>query len=175
MNENDKPFAVEDIRFGYRQTRHGLAAVAVGKRGVVAILLGSDRGGLRRRLAEALPGAGLIEDETGIAARLDAAQEAVDRPGSAPDLALDMRGTPAELAVWNALRAIPAGETRSYGALARQLDIAVTAQEVGAACAANRLAVVVPCHRVLKADGSISGYRWGVDRKRRLLASEAAA
>jgi len=90
------------------------------------------------------------------------------------DLPLDPRGSALELAVWEALRNIPAGETRSYGALAKAIALPATAQEVGAACAANRLAVAIPCHRVLKADGSISGYRWGVWRKRRLLALEAA-
>jgi AraC family transcriptional regulator of adaptative response/methylated-DNA-[protein]-cysteine methyltransferase len=79
------------------------------------------------------------------------------------------------MAVWDALREIPIGETRSYGQLAKALPVTATAQEVGAACAANVLAVAVPCHRVLKADGSLSGYRWGVHRKRRLLEMERAA
>ena len=77
-----------------------------------------------------------------------------------------------ELAVWEALRAIPSGETRSYGAVAKELRVPATAQDVGAACAANRLAVVVPCHRVVRTDGSLSGYRWGVSRKKNLLARE---
>ena len=80
-----------------------------------------------------------------------------------------------EMAVWKALRAIPSGETRSYGAIAQELPIAATAQEVGAACAANRIAIAVPCHRVVKSDGSISGYRWGVRRKRRLINMEGVA
>ena len=82
---------------------------------------------------------------------------AVDVPGSGFELPLELRGSDVELAVWQALRRIPAGETRSYGQIAKALPVAATAQEVGAACAANVLAVVVPCHRVVKADGSISG------------------
>jgi len=96
----------------------------------------------------------------------------VDAPQHCLSLPLDMRGSDLELAVWEALRAIPSGETRTYGGLAKTLTIPATAQEVGAACAANVLAVAVPCHRVVKADGSISGYRWGVSRKRRLINME---
>jgi AraC family transcriptional regulator of adaptative response/methylated-DNA-[protein]-cysteine methyltransferase len=99
----------------------------------------------------------------------------VDAPHVRTDLTLDLRGSPVEAAVWNALRAIPAGETRTYGAIAKSLPLTATAQEVGAACAANRIAVIVPCHRVVKSDGSISGYRWGVQRKRRLINMEGVA
>ncbi len=175
MNDIGHPYAGETIHFGYRRTDVGLSAIAVGANGISAILLGSDRNGLRRRLAEALPGATLVDDDTAIGDTLDAVARFIERPLGRPGLALDLRGSPGELVVWDALRAIPAGETRSYGALAKGLGVAMTAQEVGAACAANRLAVVVPCHRVVKADGSISGYRWGVERKRQLLATEIAA
>jgi AraC family transcriptional regulator of adaptative response/methylated-DNA-[protein]-cysteine methyltransferase len=96
----------------------------------------------------------------------------INSPHLATDLPLDLRGSPAEMAVWKALQAIPAGETRTYRAIAQGLPIAATAQEVGAACAANRIAVAVPCHRVVKSDGSLSGYRWGVQRKRRLINME---
>jgi AraC family transcriptional regulator of adaptative response/methylated-DNA-[protein]-cysteine methyltransferase len=96
-------------------------------------------------------------------------------PRTPLDAALDIRGSDAERAVWSALRAIPAGETRTYGQIAKTLPMPVTALEVGAACSANVLAVAIPCHRVIKADGSLSGYRWGVGRKRRLLQMEAAA
>jgi AraC family transcriptional regulator of adaptative response/methylated-DNA-[protein]-cysteine methyltransferase len=90
------------------------------------------------------------------------------------ELPLDLRGSAVELAVWQALRAVPRGRTISYGQIARSLPLRATAQEVGAACAANLLAIAIPCHRVVKADGSISGYRWGVQRKRKLIAREAA-
>ena len=175
MSDDERPFAAERIRFGYRQANFGLAVIAVSGRGIAAVLLGSDHVSLRRQLAQALLGASLVEDEADFGNLLDAVRRHLDGHSGDGDFMLDLRGSPCELAVWDALRAIPAGETRSYGALAKGLGIAMTAQEVGAACAANRLAVVVPCHRVVKADGSISGYRWGVERKRRLLATEAAA
>lgn len=89
-------------------------------------------------------------------------------------LSLDLRGSALERAVWDASRAIPAGETRNYEQLAKMLPMPATAREMAASCAANALAIVVPCHRVVKADGSISGYRWGVARKRRLLQLEKA-
>ncbi len=175
MNDPRRPFAAENIRYGFRQTANGLAVIAASTHGVAAVLLGSDREGLRRKLLEALPGAALAEEEIAIGAALNAVSRYVDQPNGDPGFALDLRGNPGELAVWEALRAIPAGETRTYGTIATALALGLTAQEVGAACAANRLAVVVPCHRVLKTDGSISGYRWGVHRKRKLLMMEKAA
>jgi AraC family transcriptional regulator of adaptative response/methylated-DNA-[protein]-cysteine methyltransferase len=80
-----------------------------------------------------------------------------------------------EQEVWRALRGVPSGQTVTYGQIARSLPLPATAQEVGAACAANLLAVAIPCHRVVKADGSVSGYRWGVQRKRKLINREAVA
>jgi AraC family transcriptional regulator, regulatory protein of adaptative response / methylated-DNA-[protein]-cysteine methyltransferase len=175
MNTTDSNHLCKTLRFGFDETRLGLALVAVGHRGVAAILLGDDKPRLRNELARAFPDTELIEDEAGQAETLAEVVALIDHPGAGQDLALDLRGSAIEMAVWQALRAIPIGETRSYGQLAKALPVAATAQEVGAACAANLLAVAVPCHRVLKADGSISGYRWGVSRKRRLLAMEKAA
>jgi AraC family transcriptional regulator, regulatory protein of adaptative response / methylated-DNA-[protein]-cysteine methyltransferase len=166
---------VGTLRFGFGETRLGLALAAVSERGVAAILLSDDEPRLRRELARAFPDAALIEDEAGLAETLASVVTLIDRPGAGHTLALDLSGSTIEMAVWDALREIPIGETRSYGQLAKALPVTATAQEVGAACAANVLAVAVPCHRVLKADGSISGYRWGVHRKRRLLEMERAA
>lgn len=174
MTESSRPFAAETLRYGYRPTMTGLAGIAVGGRGVAAVMLGHARGELLQQLRDALPGAVLVEDAIGDPV-LDAVARHIDAPTGAPRFDLDLRGDAGERAVWAALRAIPVGETRSYGAIAKAIAIGMTAQEVGAACAANRLAVVVPCHRVLKADGSISGYRWGVHRKRQLLSLETAA
>ena len=175
MNAMTPNPAAETLRFGYGETRLGLALVALSDRGVAAILLGDDRARLRRELAEAFAGAALIEDPAGLVGAIAKVAAFVDAPHIGLDLPLDLRGSALELAVWEALRAIPSGETRTYGALAKALPIAATAQEVGAACAANVLAVAVPCHRVVKADGSISGYRWGVQRKRRLINLEGVA
>jgi AraC family transcriptional regulator of adaptative response/methylated-DNA-[protein]-cysteine methyltransferase len=167
--------AAEEIRYGFRATATGMAAIAFSTQGVIAVLLGTGEEELRAKLAGALPGAKLTMDEGSIDPMLDAVARHLDAPCGAPGFDMDLRGDDRELAVWAALRAIPSGETRSYGAIAKAIGTGLTAQEVGAACAANRIAVVIPCHRVVKADGAISGYRWGVHRKRKLLALEQAA
>jgi AraC family transcriptional regulator of adaptative response/methylated-DNA-[protein]-cysteine methyltransferase len=126
-------------------------------------------------LKAAFPEVAFVLDQDGLAQTVTKAATLLTTPHLDIDLTLDLRGSPLELAVWQALRAIPAGETRTYGAIAQSLPIQATAQEVGAACAANRIAVAVPCHRIVKSDGSISGYRWGVQRKRRLINMEGVA
>ena len=163
------------LRFGIGETTLGTILVAESENGVAALFIGDDRTKLYRDLEEAFPGAELMADQAGLAETIAKAIALIEAPHLGTDLTLDLRGTPVELAVWQALQAIPSGETRSYGAIARSLTIAATAQDVGAACAANRIAVAVPCHRVVKADGSISGYRWGVRRKRRLINMEGVA
>ena len=97
----------------------------------------------------------------------------VEAPQIGLDLPLDLRGTAFQLRVWQALRAIPPGSTLSYSELARRLGVPQAARAVAGACAANTLAVAVPCHRIVRTDGSLSGYRWGVERKRALLDREA--
>ncbi|QNQ08478.1 methylated-DNA--[protein]-cysteine S-methyltransferase [Sphingomonas alpina] len=165
----------ETIRYGLAPTSLGIMLVAASTRGIAAILIGDDSATLGRELRRSLPDTALVEDSGAVAEAIGTITAWLTAPCRPLDLPLDLRGSDQELAVWQALRAIPAGETRSYGALARTLAVPATAQEVGAACAANRIAVAIPCHRVIKADGGISGYRWGVQRKRRLLALEAAA
>jgi AraC family transcriptional regulator, regulatory protein of adaptative response / methylated-DNA-[protein]-cysteine methyltransferase len=163
------------LRFGYGETTLGTVLVAESDRGVAAIFLGDDRARLLRDLKAAFPGASLTHDEASLSGTITKAVALVNAPHLGTDLPLDLQGSEVEIAAWEALRAIPPGETRTYGALAKALPTPATAQEVGAACAANRLAVAVPCHRVVKADGSISGYRWGVQRKRRLINLEGVA
>jgi AraC family transcriptional regulator of adaptative response/methylated-DNA-[protein]-cysteine methyltransferase len=164
----------EEIRFSFGTFSLGRMLVAVGARGVRAILIGDGPDALRRELASAFPLAELILDEAGLKHVVDEVSAYLEAPDGDLRLPLDLRGSAVELAVWQALRAVPRGRTISYGQIARTLPLPATAQEVGAACAANLLAVAIPCHRVVKADGSISGYRWGVARKRRLIAREAA-
>ena len=167
--------APETLRFGYGNTALGTILVAESAHGVVALFISDDRAKLLHELDEAFPDSAFVLDQEGLVSTIAKAVALVDAPHRGTDLALDMRGSPVEMAVWNALRAIPSGETRTYGAIARDLPITATAQDVGAACAANRIAVAVPCHRVVKSDGSISGYRWGVQRKRRLINMEGVA
>jgi AraC family transcriptional regulator, regulatory protein of adaptative response / methylated-DNA-[protein]-cysteine methyltransferase len=175
MTEPIPDTTAEILRFGYGDTALGTIVVAESIHGVAALFIGNDRAMLLRDLKGTFPGSELVLDQAGLAQTLAKATALIDAPHLSIDLALDLRGTPVELAVWKALQAVPPGETRTYGAIAKTLPMAATAQEVGAACAANRIAVAVPCHRVVKADGSISGYRWGVQRKRRLINMEGAA
>ena len=165
----------ETLCFGYGDTILGTIVVAESMRGVVALFIGDDHAKLLLDLKGAFPGVKLVLDQTGLAQTVAKAAALVDAPHLGTDLRLDLRGSPVELAVWRALQAIPAGETRTYGAIAEGLRVTATAQDVGAACAANRIAVAVPCHRVVKSDGSIAGYRWGVRRKRRLIDAEGVA
>jgi AraC family transcriptional regulator of adaptative response/methylated-DNA-[protein]-cysteine methyltransferase len=165
----------EKLRFAFGTFALGSVLVAVSAAGVAAILPGDNRDALRRELAEAFPEVELIFDQAGLEDTVETVSAYLDAPEGEIGVPLDLRGSAVEQAVWRALRAIPRGRTISYGQIARTLPVAATAQEVGAACAANRLAIAIPCHRVIKADGSLSGYRWGSARKRKLLAREAAA
>ena len=175
METINQDLKFEALRFGYGQTKLGIVLVALSDCGVTAILLGDDRQKLWRELNESFPGTQLVEDNAGLTEAIAKVVTLINSPRDGFDFPLDLRGSELERAVWAALRAIPPGETRTYGALAKMLPVPATAQEVGAVCAANRLAVAVPCHRVVKADGSISGYRWGVHRKRRLINMEHVA
>ena len=176
MNAINRPETwPEDIRFGFADSSIGVVLVAASGKGVVAILMGDGREGLRRELADAFPHARLIPAEAGLARMVGQVVALLDAPHKGLDLPLDIRGSVREQAVWRALREVPSGRTASYGQIAKALPLAATAQDVAAACAANVLAVAIPCHRVVKADGSISGYRWGVQRKRRLINREAVA
>lgn len=167
--------AAENIRFAFATFSLGAVLVAVSDKGVAAILMGDGRPALIRELAGAFPDARLAMDEAGLDDTATKVVAFLEAPHTGLDLPLDIRGGELEQAVWQALRAVPPGETITYGEIARSLPLSATAQEVGAVCATNVLAVAIPCHRVVKADGSISGYRWGVQRKRRLINREAVA
>ena len=175
MTTNSNDMSRETLRYGFGDTPIGTILVAVSDTGIASILVGDDRARLRRELTAAFPDTDLIEDQPAVKDPLAGVSEVMADPRKPLDAVLDIRGSAADRAVWSALRTIPAGETRTYGQIARTLAIPFTAQEVGAACAANVLAVAIPCHRVIKTDGSIAGYRWGVHRKRALLQREAAA
>lgn len=162
------------VTYAFGQSTLGHVLVARSSTGICAILIGSDRTRLAADLRKDIPEARAAESDALLAGDIAAVVAMIEAPGKPIELALDLKGSDFEIAVWQALRAIPAGSTLSYSALAETIGKTGMAREVGEACAANRLAVAVPCHRILRKDGSISGYRWGVHRKRLLLQREGA-
>lgn len=160
------------IRYGIGQSSLGRVLAAASERGICAIMLGDEDGDLVADLERRFPNARAIAADSGFQATIDAVVALVEEPAGGIALPLDIRGTAFQRRVWQALQAIPAGETRSYAELAHAIGEPRAARAVAGACAANRLAVAVPCHRIVRGDGSISGYRWGVERKRALLEKE---
>jgi len=166
--------AQQEIRFAVGQCSLGAILVARSSRGICAITLGDDPDQLLRELQDRFPQASLIGADAGFETLVARVVGMVEAPGLGLDLPLDVRGTAFQQRVWAALRAIPAGTTISYAELARRVGMPRAARAVAQACAANALAVAIPCHRVVRGDGSVSGYRWGVERKRALLLREHA-
>lgn len=161
----------ETIQFAWGNSSLGNFLIAASDRGVVAIEFGSDRSSMETALRSRFPEARVIENPEELSSVLSIVSRATEDPGSAAEVPLDLRGTPYEIGVWKMLREIPVGETTTYGSLAAKLGTR-DARDVTQAITNNRVAVLVPCHRVIKKDGSISGYRWGYQRKRELLARE---
>jgi AraC family transcriptional regulator, regulatory protein of adaptative response / methylated-DNA-[protein]-cysteine methyltransferase len=161
----------EIIRFAWGISSLGDFVVAMSDKGLVAVEFSSNRSATEDALRVHFPEADMIDGQERLTDVLAKVNRAIEEPGFDPAVPLDMRGTPYEIEVWSMLRAIPVGETTSYGALAAKL-VTRDARDVTEAIASNPIAVLVPCHRVLKKDGSISGYRWGVKRKRELLTRE---
>lgn len=164
--------AGETIRFAFGTCFLGQVLVALSARGICAILLGDDCHDLAQELAKRFPNAALAPADDHVAAAVADVVRLIEAPGAGHDLPLDIRGTAFQRRVWQALRDIPAGQTASYADVADRIGKRGAARAVGAACAANPIAVAVPCHRVLTAQGRISGYAWGAARKRALLARE---
>jgi AraC family transcriptional regulator of adaptative response/methylated-DNA-[protein]-cysteine methyltransferase len=164
-----------EILFSTGECVLGTVLVATSPRGVCAILLGDDAGRLAGELCRQFRQATLREAGPQHTPLLSDVAKLVASSGWGFDFPLDMQGTAFQLRVWNALREIPAGATESYTQVAQRVGAHASAKEVGEACAANALAVAIPCHRVVRRDGSLAGYRWGVARKRALLSLEGAA
>jgi AraC family transcriptional regulator of adaptative response/methylated-DNA-[protein]-cysteine methyltransferase len=162
-----------EIRFAVGECSLGSILVASSERGVCAILLGDDPEALTRELQDRFPRATLIGGDAEFEELVAKVVGLVEAPGVGLDLPLDVQGTAFQQRVWQALRSIPPGSTVSYTELARSIGAPGSVRAVAQACAANRLAVAIPCHRVVRQDGRLSGYRWGVDRKRALLSREA--
>jgi AraC family transcriptional regulator of adaptative response/methylated-DNA-[protein]-cysteine methyltransferase len=164
-----------DIRFAVAECSLGPILVAQSERGVCAIAFGEDPDALVRDLQDRFPRATLIGADAALEATIARLIGLVEQPSLRLDLPLDVRGTAFQQRVWQALREIPAGSTATYTDIAERLGARRAARAVAHACAANPLAVAIPCHRVVRTDGALSGYRWGVERKRTLLAREDAA
>lgn len=162
------------IRFAIGQCSLGAILVAQSERGICAILMDSDPERLVRDLQDRFPRAELLGGDADFERLVAQVVGFVEAPAIGLDLPLDIRGTAFQQRVWQALRAVPAGETVSYTDIAERIGAPRAVRAVAQACAANPLAVAIPCHRVLRHDGGLSGYRWGVERKRALLAREAA-
>ena len=163
------------IRFAVGECTLGSILVARSERGVCAILLGDDMEALVRSLQDQFPRAELLGGDAGFEELVAKVVGLVEAPGVGLELPLDIRGTAFQQRVWEALRKIPAGTTLSYSEVARAMGEPAAVRAVARACAANVLAVAIPCHRVVRHDGALSGYRWGVERKRALLEREARA
>jgi AraC family transcriptional regulator of adaptative response/methylated-DNA-[protein]-cysteine methyltransferase len=164
-----------DISFAVGECSLGSILVATSEKGVCAILLGDDPAQLVRDLQDQFPKANLTGNEIRYEALVAKVVGFVEQPGLGLDLPLDIRGTAFQQRVWKALREIPVGGTASYAMIAKKIGLPKSVRAVAQACAANSLAVAIPCHRVVRTNGSLSGYRWGVERKRNLLDREARA
>lgn len=164
--------AGEKIRFAVGICSLGSILVAATERGVCAILLGDDPDLLLRDLQDRFPRAELIGCDPAFEATVAQVVGFVEAPGTGLALPLDIGGTAFQQRVWQALRAIPAGSTASYAEVATAIGEPAAVRAVARACGANPLAVAIPCHRVVRSDGGLSGYRWGVERKRDLLDRE---
>ncbi|OJX03434.1 MAG: bifunctional transcriptional activator/DNA repair enzyme protein Ada [Burkholderiales bacterium 70-64] len=160
------------IRFAVGQCSLGAILVAQSEQGVCAILLGDDPHQLVRDLQDQFPRAELIGGDAAFERRVAQVVGFVEAPRLGLDLPLDLRGTAFQKRVWQALKDIPAGTTVSYTDIARRIGRPEAVRAVGQACGANRLAVAIPCHRVVRSDGDLAGYRWGVERKQSLLERE---
>ena len=153
----------------------GSILVAKSERGVCAVLLGDDPLQLVRDLQDQFPKANLIGDDGGYEDMVAKVIGLIETPSVGLDLPLDIRGTAFQQRVWKALQQIPVGSTASYADIAKSIGMPKAVRAVAQACGANSLAVAIPCHRVIRNDGALSGYRWGVEPKRTLLDREAQA
>ncbi|MGO4355087.1 bifunctional DNA-binding transcriptional regulator/O6-methylguanine-DNA methyltransferase Ada [Rhizobium sp. RAF36] len=165
----------EEIRFAIGQTSLGSILVASSRKGVASILLGDDPDTLARDLQDCFPKARLIGADPDYEAVVAQVVGFVETPHVGLNLPLDVRGTAFQQRVWQALQGVPVGETVSYADVARRIGSPKAVRAVASACASNKLAVAIPCHRVVRTGGDLAGYRWGVERKREFIRREATA
>jgi len=165
----------ETIRYTVVSTWLGWAIVAATERGICMTALADSRAALESDLRRRFPSADLLPADAALAGWAERVVRYITRPGDALDLPLDIRGTAFQARVWRALQKIPPGKTATYSEIAAALGQPQSVRAVAQACASNKLAVVVPCHRVVRRDGDLAGYRWGIERKRALLDRERGA
>jgi len=165
----------QTIRFATIETALGWALVAATKRGICMTALADDRGSLVDALQQRFPAAAFFAEDAGLNDWAKRIVGFITAPDRNLDLPLDIQGTAFQARVWRALQKIPLGKTATYSEIAAALGQPKAVRAVAQACAANKLALLVPCHRVVRADGELGGYRWGIERKRVLLARERAA
>jgi len=165
--------ASAEILFTTGDSALGTVLVARSACGVCAILIGSEAGELAADLAARFPDSTLVRNDRTLASDIQKIVRFIEAPARGLDLPLDIQGTPFQRRVWDALCGIPAGRTVTYAALARRIGEPGSVRAVANACAANAIALAIPCHRVVRKDGTPSGYRWGVERKRAMLEREA--
>ncbi len=160
------------IRYTTRKCSLGAILVAASERGICAISMGDDPDALVRELRERFPRAELLGGDGEFKQLVATVVRLVETPATALELPLDIQGTAFQQRVWQALRKIPAGATASYAEIARRIGAPKSVRAVAHACAANVLAVAIPCHRAIRGDGTLAGYRWGIERKKKLLERE---
>ena len=165
----------EEIAFSVGKSALAAVLVARSVKGVCAILIGFDLEELQNDLATQFTESALIRDDRKLRDDLRKILRFIEAPAGGLDLPLDIRGTPFQQRVWDALLGIRVGSTVTYAALARRIGEPRAVRAVANACAANAIALAIPCHRVVRSDGTLSGYRWGFEVKRALLAKEALA
>jgi AraC family transcriptional regulator, regulatory protein of adaptative response / methylated-DNA-[protein]-cysteine methyltransferase len=162
----------ETIRFATARCELGLLLVAATDRGVCSVMFGDEAAALEKLLRQQFSAANLVKDAPGMAEQMTTVLAAMSERPMAVDIPLDLRATAFQARVWQALREIPRGQTRSYADVARAVGQPTAVRAVARACATNPVAIAVPCHRVIGSDGSLTGYRWGTERKKKLLAME---
>lgn len=163
------------LSYAFADSDFGKVLVARGAKGVCSILIGDSTEVLAGDLAKRFPKALLIENTLAVKGDLARVLQYIERPTHGLRLTLDMRGTPFQRRVWEKVQAISVGRTVSYSVLARWVSSLANPRAVARACAANPIALAIPCHRVVRGNGDLAGYRWGIDRKRALIEKERMA
>ena len=167
--------ASDEITYSIGKSTLGHVLVARSANGVRSILIGSEAKELKSDLATQFPESNLVRNDRKLSDDLQKVLHFIETPAIGLDLSLDIHGTPFQRRVWEELAKIPPGAIITYGALATRIGLPKSVRAVAEACAANAIALAIPCHRVVRNNGTLSGYRWGVERKRALLEREAQA